>query len=173
MTCSAGIGSALGLLRKQNAFSSLWQWDRCLSNPHNWRSAGISPTNPFNIAVLWRERERGGGGRERESCKVLQLLPKNKINEKDDLLLTMTHVNRSSLEQSRPVLYYYEGRFTSWTMKLDHGRWPFSVVPFFIKKSNYKAFGPLKPSVDQETMYPKMNMLIQKKCICPQKWHFW
>ena len=110
--------------------------------------------------------------RERESCKVLQLLPKNKINEKDDLLLTMTHVNRSSLEQSRPVLYYYEGRFTSWTMKLDHGRWPFSVVPFFIKKSNYKAFGPLKPSVDQETMYPKMNMLIQKKCICPQKWHF-
>ena len=54
-----------------------------------------------------------------------------------------------------------KGQFTPWTMKLDHGRWPFSMVRLdgptsmvqFLKKSIYKAFGPLtrcKPNVDQE-----------------------
>ena len=47
---------------------------------------------------------------------------------------------------------YSKGRFTPWTMKSDHGRWPFSMVQclnFFI----YKVVGPLsrwKPNVDQE-----------------------
>ena len=27
-----------------------------------------------------------------------------------------------------------KGRFTSWTMKLDHERWPFSMVPFLKKE---------------------------------------
>ena len=54
-----------------------------------------------------------------------------------------------------------KGQFTPWTMKSDHGRWPFSMVRLggpismvrFLKKSIYKAFGSLtrcKPNVDQE-----------------------
>ena len=54
-----------------------------------------------------------------------------------------------------------EGRFTPWTMKADHEIWLFSMVRLdgptsmipFLKKSNYKAFGPLtrcKLNVDQE-----------------------
>ena len=72
------------------------------------------------------------------------------------------------------MLYHLhtKGWFTPWTIKLDHGRWPFSMVWFdgltsmvwFLTKINYKAFGPLtwcKPHVDQEE-WP-----------CIKKWMCW
>ena len=48
--------------------------------------------------------------------------------------------------------HYTKARFTPWTMKSDHGRWPFSMVQL-LEKSIYKAFGPLTrctSNVDQE-----------------------
>ena len=56
-----------------------------------------------------------------------------------------------------------KGRFTPWTMKSDHGRWPFPWSDF-LKNHIYKAFGPLtrcKPNVDQEG-WP-----------CTKKWTCW
>ena len=54
-----------------------------------------------------------------------------------------------------------KGRFTPWTMKSDHGRWPFPMVRCdastsmvrFLKNSIYKVFGPFtrcKSNVEQE-----------------------
>ena len=65
-----------------------------------------------------------------------------------------------------------QGRLTPWTMKSDHGRWPFSMVRHhgptfmgrFLKKSIYKVFGSFtscKPNVDQEE-WP-----------CTKKWMCW
>jgi len=65
-----------------------------------------------------------------------------------------------------------QGRFTLWTMKSDHGRWPLSMVwvhrPTSIvrlhKKNSFESLGPLtrcKPNVDQEE-WP-----------CTKKWMCW
>ena len=75
-----------------------------------------------------------------------------------------------------------EGRFTPWTVKSDHGRWPFPMVRFdgptsmgrFLKKTIYKAFGSLtrcKPNVDQRgmTMHASKTECVDSSNICSKR----
>jgi hypothetical protein len=64
-------------------------------------------------------------------------------------------------------------------MKLDHGRWPFSMVQLswsdFCKKSIYKAFGPFTrchPNVDQEEWPCTKKWMCWYLLLCAQKWQF-
>jgi hypothetical protein len=78
-----------------------------------------------------------------------------------------------------------KGQFTPWTMKWEHGRWPFSMVRldgppsmvwFLWNKSIYKAFGPLtrhKLNVDQEEWPCTRRWMCWIFFIWVQKGQFW
>ena len=72
------------------------------------------------------------------------------------------------------------GWFTPWTMKSDHGRWPFPMARLhgptfmvrFLGKSIYKAFGPLtrcKPNVNQEEWSCTKSECVDFFIICPKR----
>ena len=83
-------------------------------------------------------------------------------------------VNLELIVQSLLNICFIEGQFTPWTMKLDHGRWPFPMV-WLKTNSIYKAFGP---SLGVNWMWTKRNDHPQKLnvvifFIYAQKGQFW
>ena len=81
------------------------------------------------------------------------------------------------------LLLLTKGRFTRWTMKSNHGRWPFCMVQldgptsmvWFLKKLIYKAFGPFtryKSNVDQEEWPCTKSKCVDISSIWPKKGSF-
>ena len=72
-------------------------------------------------------------------------------------MVSVTCVHSSMQEKDR-----IEGRFTLWTMKSDHGRWPFSVVRVYGLTSmvlllNKLVLKALRPSTCVNRMCTKKN----------------
>jgi hypothetical protein len=112
-----------------------------------------------------------GPAKGRPNCESLGRVPNPWIWSQANWTQLINWV-MSNAWNSTTYICVSKGWFTPWTMKSDHGRWPFSMVPLggptsMVLSSKNQFTKPLGPSLGVNRMWtkrndhaPKVNVLI-------------